>query len=154
METGYILLTIFQKRLENTEICYIIFPFLDAVATHLLQKLVKGLASLIYLKTYTQIVLEQHLTLCPNTWGWTTGLALVLPSLQMFHKTMLQNQRAACLVLCGDRCFRQVSLIRLGIQPVTHDILNALVYMQTMKTQFFHLHGSTSELERHKPERN
>lgn len=125
-----------EKRLENTEICFIMFPFLDAVATQLLQKLVKGLASLIYLKTYTHIVLWQHTTLCPDTWVWTTGLAHMLPSLQMFHKTKLQNQKAAFLESHGDTCFRQVSLIRLGIQPITRDILNGLLYMQTMKTQF------------------
>lgn len=60
----------------------------------------------------------------------------MLPSLQMFHKTKLQNQKAAFLESHGDTCFTQVSLIRLGIQPITRDILNGLLYMQTMKTQF------------------
>ena len=52
------------ERLENTDISFIIFSFLDAVVTQLLQKLVKGLTSLIYLKIYTPIALQQQIPLC------------------------------------------------------------------------------------------
>lgn len=142
------------ERLENTGIGFMIFSFLDAVVTQLLQKLVKGLASLIYLKTYRCMVL-QHIPLCSAKWDWTTGLAHVLPRLQMFTKPCYKNTQQHFWNYLGDSCFRQVSPTRLGARPTAHDILNALVRVQAMKTQsFFNPYGSTSELEGHKPERN
>lgn len=76
------------ERLDNTDIGFMIFSFLDAVITQLLQKLVKGLISLIYLKTYTPIVLQQHTPLCSAKRGWTTGL----PKCCQDCKYVLQNQ--------------------------------------------------------------